>query len=416
MTVDAIIAGAGIGGLVCALCLHRAGYSVRVYERMAVLEPIGFGFNLQPFSVKLLYELGLENEMDGVGVRTSKTLFYSRRGQLICEDVKGVDAGFNWPMFSVHRGNFQLLLLRRLGEQMGETSVRLGHKLIGFRSHADYVDVDFVNVSTKELHSERAKVLIGADGIKSTVRKLLYPDEGRPLWRGITIYRGVTETEHMYLNGRTMILMGNPNDVELVIYPVGKNLINWACAVRVSQEKTQLSPESPDWTNTGRLEDLLPRIADMKLDFLDIGKLVRSAMVLHEFPMTDREPLSQWTHGRVTLLGDAAHPMYPAGSNGASQTVLDARCLLLAFREHGVTPEGLQAYDDLRRPTANKVVLAARQYGPEEILKIVDERAPTGFEKLTDVIFVDELDSMLSKFRRTTGLDEQKLNHERSLF
>jgi 5-methylphenazine-1-carboxylate 1-monooxygenase len=209
--IDVLIAGAGIGGLVSALCLHRAGYSVRVFERLSALEPIGFGLNLQPFAVKVLYELGLEREMDEVGIPTNKTLFYSRQGQLIYEELKGMDAGYKWPTYSVHRGDFQQLLLRRLREEVGERSVRLNQNLVGFRSHADYIEADFANSSTGELSTESAKVLLGADGIESTVRKILYPDEGRPLWRGITIYRGVTETEQLYLNGRTMILIGNPN-------------------------------------------------------------------------------------------------------------------------------------------------------------------------------------------------------------
>jgi 2-polyprenyl-6-methoxyphenol hydroxylase-like FAD-dependent oxidoreductase len=171
--VDVLIAGAGIGGLVAALCLHRAGYSVRVHERMSVLDPIGFGLNLQPFCVKLLYELGLEREMDEVNIRSAKALFYSRHGQLIYQEVRGMDAGYSWPTYSMHRGNFQQLLLRHVRDEIGETSVSLNQKLVAFRSYSDYVEVDFVNASTGDLNTERAKVLVGADGINSTVRKIL---------------------------------------------------------------------------------------------------------------------------------------------------------------------------------------------------------------------------------------------------
>jgi 2-polyprenyl-6-methoxyphenol hydroxylase-like FAD-dependent oxidoreductase len=299
---------------------------------------------------------------------------------------------------------------------MGETSVSLNQKLVAFRSYSDYVEVDFVNSSTGDLITERAKVLVGADGINSTVRKILYPNEGRPLWKGTTIYRGVTQTDKLYLDGRTMILMGNPNDVELVIYPVDKNLINWACCIRVGDPDMQASPVTSDWNNVGRIEDFLHLTSHMKLDFLDIHHLIESSMIVNQFPMADRDTLPRWTHDRVTLLGDAAHPMYPNGGNGASQTILDVRGLILSFRQHGVTPQGLQAYDDLRRPAANTVVLSARQYGPEEILKIVDERFPSGFNKLSDVISTTELEAMMFNFKQLTGLNVQKLNEEPPLF
>ncbi len=226
----------------------------------------------------------------------------------------------------------------------------------------------------------------------------------------------MTQTDKLYLDGRTMILMGNPNDVELFIYPVDKNLINWACCVRVGDPDMQASPVTSDWNNVGRIEDSLPLISHMKLDFLDIHHLIESSMIVNQFPMADRDTLPRWTHDRVTLLGDAAHPMYPNGGNGASQTILDVRGLILSFRQHGVTPQGLQAYDDLRRPAANTVVLSARKYGPEEILKIVDERFPSGFHKLSDVISTTELEAMMSNFKQLTGLNVQKLNEEPPLF
>ncbi|CAF3920189.1 unnamed protein product [Rotaria sp. Silwood1] len=210
--------------------------------------------------------------------------------------------------------------------------------------------------------------------------------------------------------------MGNPNKLQLVIYPVSNNLINWACVVRVADPGEQTSPITPDWNNLGHAEDLLPLVAKMKLSFLDIHHLIQSSMIINEFPMTDRDPLPRWTFDRVTLLGDAAHPMYPNGSNGASQAILDARGLVLSFRQHDVTPQGLQAYDDLRRSVANNVVLSARQYGPEELLKIVDERAPHGFQHLSDVIPAEELELFMSNFKRLAGLDVQQLNQEPPLF
>jgi 2-polyprenyl-6-methoxyphenol hydroxylase-like FAD-dependent oxidoreductase len=414
--VDVLIAGGGIGGLVTALCLHRAGFSVRVHERLEILEPIGFGIVLQPFCVKLLNELGLKSELDEIGIRIIKSVYYSQQGQVIYQEARGIDAGYKWPSYSMHRGNFQQLLLRHVYDEVGETSVRLGQKLVAFRSYSEYVEVDFVNSTTGDLNTERAKVLVGADGINSSVRKILYPDEGGPLWRGLKLSRGVTQTDKLYLDGRTMVYMGNPNDAELVVYPVNKNLVNWVFVLRISDPDLKVSPLTPDWNNVGHKEDILSLISKMKLDFLDIDHLVQSSMIINEYPMTDRDPLSRWTHDRVTLLGDAAHPMQPNGGNGASQAILDARGLVLSFRQNGVTPQGLQTYDDLRRSSSNTVVLAARQYGPERILKIVDERAPNGFHNLSDVISSEELEGIMSNFKQVTSSNVEKLNQEPPLF
>ncbi|CAF4883356.1 unnamed protein product [Rotaria sp. Silwood1] len=316
----------------------------------------------------------------------------------------------------MHRGNFQQLLLRHIRDEIGETSIRLSQKLVVFRSVSDHVEVDFVNPSTGGQNTELAKVLVGADGINSTVRKILYPDEGRPLWSGVTIWRGVTQTDKLLLGGRTLIVMGNPNDVQLVMGHVSKNVINWTCLVRVEDSNMQISPVTPDWNNLGHIEDLLPLISNMKLNFVDIHHIIQSSMIINKFPMTDRNILPRWTHDRVTLLGDAAHPMYPYGGNGASQAILDARGLILSFRQHGVTPQGLQAFDDLRRPASNIVVLASRQYSCDEILKVVHERAPDGFEHLSDVISSAELEAIMSNSKRVAGLHAEQLNQEPPLF
>jgi 2-polyprenyl-6-methoxyphenol hydroxylase-like FAD-dependent oxidoreductase len=414
--IDVIIVGCGIGGLVSALCLNRCGVQVRLYEQAESLEAIGFGLNLQPYCVKLLHELGLENEMDEIGVRTRRVLFYSGNGQYLLEDPRGLDGGYNWPMYSIHRGHFHQLLLRHVRQKLGQSSIKLSLKLVHFRSSLDYVEMDFVNTITGKLITDKSKLLIGADGINSSVRKILYPNEGLPIWRGLNIWRGITSVDKMYLDGRTMICMGNPDYKHLVIYPVNNNLINWAFVIRVSQGKTSCLTETPDWTNTGHIEDLLPLISQMKLDFIDIQQLVKSSINVNQFPLTDRDLLSQWTFDRVTLLGDAAHPMYPNGGNGASQAILDAKQLYISFVQYGITNQALQSYENIRRPQTNQFVLAAREYGPDKILKIVDERSPNLFNQLSDVISSTEIKSMILNYKQMSGWNAQLLNKEPSTF
>ncbi|CAF1091215.1 unnamed protein product [Rotaria sordida] len=413
---DILIAGAGISGLVTALCLHRAGFSVRIHERAQKLEEAGFGLNLQPYCVKLLYELGLESEMNEVGIRNNKAVLYSRHGQFIHQDPRGLDAGYKWPMYSMHRGRFQQLLLRHVREEIGAEVVRLGQKLVSFRSQPHYVEVDFVNSITGEFNTERAKVLLGADGINSTVRKILYPDEGPPLWQGITMWRGVTRMDKLYLDGRTMIFVGNPDDRNLIVYPVSEELVNWAFTVRIEEPGIRPAPMTTDWHHLGHIEDVLPLLSDMKLDFLDIPNLISSSIIVNQFHLTDRDPLPRWTYDRVTLIGDAAHPMYPHGGNGCSQAILDARDLVLAFRAHGITPAGLEIYDQLRRPVLKDSILAAREFGPDKILKIIDERAPFGFQNLSEVISSEELDKIFSVYRKQVNWNVEKLNQELPLF
>jgi 2-polyprenyl-6-methoxyphenol hydroxylase-like FAD-dependent oxidoreductase len=414
--IDVLIAGGGIGGLVTALCLHRAGYSVRIHERVEEIEPNGFGVTLQPYCVKLLFELGLEKDMDEIGVQTRMAAFYSRHGQLIYKDPRGMDAQFNWPLYSVHRGLFQQLLLRYIRDEVGEKAIQLGHKLVAFRQHPSHVEVDFMNPATSNLYTECGKVLIGADGINSTVRKLLYPDECRALWDGIAVWRGVTPVDKLYLDGRTIIFMGNPNDRELIIFPVNEHIINWALAVRIEQPGIRPIPFISDWNKLGKVEDVLPLLSDMKLDFLDIHHLISSSIIVNEFLMTDRDPLPRWSHDRVTLLGDAAHPMYPNGGNGASQAIVDARGLVLAFREYGVTSQALQKYDDLRRNSSSNFVRMARQAGPEKILRFIDERSPSPFRDLSDVASPSELEAIIADYKRAIGWSAQQLNQEPALF
>ncbi|CAF0900144.1 unnamed protein product [Adineta steineri] len=414
--IDVLVAGAGIGGLITALCLHRAGFTVRVYEQAHILKPIGFAMNLQPYCVKLLYELGLKDELDKIGIRTSTAAYYSRNGQFIYKESRGIDAGYGWPQYSIHHGYLQELLVRHMHDEVGKSSIQLSQKVVAFRMQQNHVEVDFVNPDTDQLTTALAKVLVGADGIKSAVRKILYPTESPPLWNGCSLWRGLTQMDKTFFDGRTMIYLGNPNERFIAFYPIGNNLINWVCVIQTEEPGRRVPPEMPDCDTMGHIQNLLPLISDMKLDFLDVHHLISSSLIVRCYPVTDRDTLVQWTHDRVTLLGDAAHPMYPYGSNGASQAIVDARALTLSFREHGVTPQSLKAYDNLRREVSNNFVLSAREHSSLNILQIIDEHSPSSFWRLSDIISESEVDAELSKHKQACDWNAQQLKQEPPLF
>lgn len=239
--VDVLIIGGGVGGLVSALCLHRYGFTVRVYERSEALNTTGYGLNLQPYGVKVLYEHGFEKELDQLGVRTTHVNYYTSNGQLIYREPRGLHAGYKWPMYSVHRGHFHELLLRRVRADVGESSVVLNQKLVNFRDKTDYIEADFID-SEGRIITEKGKVLIGADGIHSAVRKLLYPDEKSPLWSGTILWRGISVVDKVYLDGRTMMSMGNPKQRSIFIFPVNDSIINWTCHIRVKNSTGRCTP------------------------------------------------------------------------------------------------------------------------------------------------------------------------------
>ena len=261
--------------------------------------------------------------------------------------------------------------------------------------------------------SVRGDLLIGADGIHSTVRARLYPGEGPPSFSGIMMWRGIVESEP-FLDGRTMIIAGNWNQ-EAVVYPVsheaaqrGRSLINWVAVLRIGGEQ----PRREDWSRQGRIEDFLPRFAKWKFGFINLPALFRMTERILEYPMVDRDPLDRWSFGRVTLLGDAAHPMYPNGSNGAAQAILDAEALAAALHEGGDVAAALARYEAVRRPATAAVVLSNRQFGPERVLQVVDERIRGPEDDIASVITRDELEDITRRYSRIAGFDVETLNRK----
>lgn len=416
--MNIVIAGGGIGGLSTALSLHDAGLDqVEIFESAPEPRELGVGINLLPHAVRELTELGLAAELEAVAIPTAELAYFTERGQHIWSEPRGREAGYHWPQYSIHRGQLLGILYRAVCERLGASRVHFGHSLRRFDSQgARRVWAEFERRDGAAQRAE-GELLVGADGVHSVVRRALYPDEGPPRWNGVTMWRGVTDGGP-FLGGRTMFMAGTFAR-RVVIYPIsrkhergGRALINW-----VAEARTQAGGPMPpqEWDHEGRLEDVLDVFSGFQFDWLDVPATIRAADQLLQYPMVDRDPLPRWTFGAVTLLGDAAHPMYPVGSNGASQAILDARVLARELALASGVAEGAAAYEAKRRPATSKIVLLNREVGPEQCMEIVAQRAPRGFTQIEDVISRAELEEISAHYKRAAGFDRDELNARPSL-
>jgi len=411
MTV--LIAGGGIGGLTLALSLHQIGVPCRVFESVSALKPLGVGINVLPHAVRELIELGLLDRLDAISVATAELAYFSKRGKPIWSEPRGRAAGYNWPQFSVHRGQLQQLLLDAAIERIGADNILTSHHLTDWTETADGVEASFIDrVTGQPAGKYQGALLIAADGIHSAIREKLYPDEGPPLWNGRILWRGITEADP-FLSGRTMIMAGH-EILKFVCYPIskapnasGKHLINWV-AERHMPPTYQWRRE--DYNRTAKRDEFLPWFEDWAFAWLDVPALIKNCPHAYEYPLVDRDPLDRWTFGRVTLLGDAAHPMYPIGSNGASQAILDARVLTREIQALGQVPAALEAYEAERRPATTELVQLNRRNGPEQVMQLVEERAPNGFNVVTDVLSQQELEDIAANYKRVAGFQVEALN------
>jgi 2-polyprenyl-6-methoxyphenol hydroxylase-like FAD-dependent oxidoreductase len=413
--VKALIVGGGIGGLATALSLAELGIELDVFESADELKPLGVGINLLPHAVRELQELGLLAQLEQLGVKTAELAYYSKHGKRIWQEPRGIAAGYRWPQISIHRGQLHMLLLETVRKRIGHERVHIGQHCVGFEEKGERVLAHFKSARGGAQSNAEGDLLIGADGIHSRVRAELHPGEGPPSWNGAILWRGVTHAEP-FLTGRSMIMAGHSVH-KFVCYPLGpgnggRALINWVAELHFPV--TDLA-EREDWNRPGRREDFLPRFADWRFDWLDVPALIERAEAIYMYPMVDREPLAHWGRGRVTLLGDAAHPMYPIGSNGASQAVLDSRVLAGCLRSHRDPAEALRAYEAVRRPATAAIVLANRKQGPEECMTLVEARAPHGFNAIGDVISQQELEAIADKYKKLAGFSIDELNKRPSL-
>lgn len=409
-----MIVGGGVGGLTLGLALHARGIEAEIFEQASEVRELGVGINTLPHAIKELANLGLLERLDQVGIRTSELIYKLANGQDILRQPRGLGAGYDVPQFSIHRGKLQKLLFEAAVERLGPERVHMGQRLVRFSQDDQGVEGVFVTRDgTESIHP--GSVLIGADGIHSTIRRHYHPNQGDPSWNGMLMWRGAAWWKP-YLDGKSMIIAGGMS-AKLVLYPIfndldnhpGKTLMNWVIGAKLGDGSTPI-PHRDDWSKPGLMSDVMQHVTGtFDLPELDIEALIAATPEFYVYPMCDRDPLERWTDGRITLLGDAAHPMYPVGSNGASQAVLDAVALAGLLADRAPT-EALQAYEDTRRPATTDIVMANRKGGPERVIDLIEQRAPNGFDDLHDVATPEELRAVVGDYSKMAGFARDQVN------
>lgn len=407
--MDILIIGAGIGGLTLGLMAHRRGIPVRIFEAAPEIRPIGVGISILPHASKELTALGLQADLERVAVVAKESCFFNRFGQFVYKEPVGTFAGYPWPQFQIHRGDLQKVLYDAFVAEAGADRVVTAHRCVGVEQDANGATATFALADGRE-EKVTGAAIIGADGIHSVVRRILHPDDGGPIYSGVNMWRGVTVWKP-YLSGQSYMRAGWLSHGKMVIYPIrndvdgeGRQLINWVAEVETPDHERQ------DWNKRGRLEDFIRYFEDWHFDFLDVPAMIRGADEILEYPMVDKDPLARWSFGRITLLGDAAHPMYPRGSNGAGQAILDARALSDSLAAEKDVAKALAAYDAVRVGATAEVVRTNRTTPPDAILKEVWLR--TGdkpFARIEDVMSAEEMAAITNRYKKVAGYDKQSL-------
>jgi 2-polyprenyl-6-methoxyphenol hydroxylase-like FAD-dependent oxidoreductase len=407
---DVIIVGAGIGGLTLGLALHAAKIPCRIFESAAEIRPVGVGINLLPHATKELAALGLEVELAKVAIATSDATFFNRFGQLIYQEPLGRAAGYEHPQFSIHRGDLQMVLLDAFRARAGADRLHTNHHCIAVEQDETGVTVHFSDgPGGANRTTVNGRVAIACDGINSAIRKQFFPEEGEPRYSGVNMWRGVTRWKPI-LSGASMVRAGWLSHGKMVIYPIrpagadGLQLVNWVAEIETPVYRKR------DWNRAGSLDDFIGAFADWQFDWLDVPAFIRSADSVLEFPMVDQDPLPRWSFGRLTLSGDAAHPMVPRGSNGAGQAILDARALTSALSENSDPVAALAAYEKQRLEATTRIVLTNRTNPPDAILREVFQRtSDRPFDRIDDVISRDELVALSEGYKRIAGYSKDAL-------
>jgi 2-polyprenyl-6-methoxyphenol hydroxylase-like FAD-dependent oxidoreductase len=409
-----LIAGAGVGGLTLALMLHRRGVESVVFEQASEIRELGVGINILPHAIKELAALDLMPKLDAVGIRTKELHYVSRLGQKVWSELRGTDAGFDFPQFSIHRGRLQKVIHDAVIAGLGSGAIRTAMKLQGFIQDEGGVVAHFTDAKCG-LSSEtvRGDVLVGADGIHSVVRRHFHPKQGRPSWQGLMLWRGAAEWPK-FLTGRSMYIAGGMS-AKVALYPIAPGsapntrLTNWAIVSRIADGDIT-PPPIDSWSRVGRMDEVIPYASRFNVPGVDVQALVRATPVCWEYPMCDRDPLPNWSHGRVTLIGDAAHPMYPVGSNGAAQAILDARSLADWLRKADNPMQALHEYELERLPKTAEIVRLNRKGGPERVIDEVEKLAPAGFEFVDRVLSHAEREAIVKGYAGKAGFTQSQVN------
>jgi len=408
-----LIAGGGIGGLSLALTLHQIGVPCTVFESVRSLRPLGVGINIQPNAVRELFDMGLTaDDLDSVGVPAREWAMVGLNGQDIYAEPRGIAAGYNWPQYAMHRGQFHMLLARVFQDRAGQDAIRLGAKVTGYETHADGTVTALLEHADGKTTREAGTLLIGADGIHSRVRAQMHPDQPPIHWGGAVMWRGTTLAKPIR-TGSSFVGLGTHRQ-RVVIYPIshpdpdtGLALINWIAEVTMDDPAQRADI---GWFREVPISDFAHHFDDWVYDWLDVPALIRGSDIAFENPMIDRDPVPTWVDGPVALMGDAAHAMYPTGSNGASQAVIDARTLGAAFVAHGVTAQALAAYDAQLCAPISELILRNRGAGPFGLLNMLNERSGGAYDDIDAVIPPAERQEFMGKYKAAAGFAIETLN------
>lgn len=402
-----VIVGGGIGGLTLALALHKVGIACHIYEAAPELKPLGVGINLLPHAVKELTNLDLLGDLLANGIETRDVSFYTSNGQLVYREDRGKYAGYSVPQVSIHRGALHSILLNKVVERLGQNAISLDKKCVSVSQRGSSASASFID-SNGRTYDVSADLVIGCDGVHSVIRRSLYPNDTAYHFHGTVQYRGTTRWTP-FLSGRSMAYVGTPKTGKLVVYPIGQfddglQLTNWV--LEVARDNCG----ERDWNRRANVSEFISLFEDWHFDWLDVPALLSAADSVYEYPLVDQAPLSAWTVGHITLLGDAAHPMLPRGSNGAAQAIIDATTLAGLLSASSSIPSALLQYDNLRVPATRKVVLTNRDRSPDAILGVVEERTGgAAFENIDHIISPDEMREWHASYKAIAGFSADRV-------